>query len=381
MRDFFLGKKKNFAEVFLKIIFMQYSKFTFLNCLFVGTLSFVLFTSNSGGYPSDRSGSPIVGGATCASCHGGGAGGGSVTLTGAPSSYTYGTGYAMNLTMTGIPTSGGSGGIGGTGGFQIAAVSSSNTYIGTFVASSGTNVLGYGGLSHNAPKAHSGGSVSWIVNWTAPVSGNNQVKFYYVGNAADDTGDTSGDDIYTGTSAFIPLPVRLLGFEAQEGTNDVELSWQTASEENTRSFVVERKSSDDAAFSAISTITAKGTTQTPQHYSFRDVALENTTSIFYYRLKIVDNDGEIEYSATKSVKINHNNAVSIYPTVLSETAILSIFQEKNIAKDAFILDASGKTVQHTLLTEGRNDIEISLPIGQYFVKVGSVVKSILVLKN
>jgi hypothetical protein len=360
---------------------MQNSKFTFLNCLFVGALSFVLFTSNSGGYPSDRSGSPIVGGATCGSCHSGGAGGGTITLTGAPSSYTYGTGYAMTLTVTGIPTTGGSGGTGGTGGFQIAAVSSSNAYIGTFSASSGTKVLAYGGLSHNAPKAHSSGSATWIVNWNAPISGNNQVKFYYVGNAADDTGDTSGDDIYTGTSAFIPLPVRLLSFEAVEGANDVELSWQTASEENTRQFVVERKSSDDMDFSTISTIAAKGATQTPQHYSFRDVALESNSSIFYYRLKIVDKDGEIEYSATKSVKTNHNNTVSIYPTVLSENAILNIFQEKNVQKEVFILDTSGKVVQHALLAEGKNDIEISLPQGQYFIKMGSVVKSIFVLKN
>jgi hypothetical protein len=102
---------------------------------------------------------------------------------------------------------------------------------------------------------------------------------------------------YSGFSDFAPgggsgnttaLPVELISFTSTCIDNsEVELSWATASEVNSKSFVIE-KSIDAINFSKIVEIEAKGFSNTIQNYSFTDVESQN---LAYYRLKQYDIDG------------------------------------------------------------------------------------------
>ncbi|HRH69692.1 MAG TPA: hypothetical protein PLB89_09325 [Flavobacteriales bacterium] len=84
------------------------------------------------------------------------------------------------------------------------------------------------------------------------------------------------------------LPVELLSFTARQEQGYVELSWATASELNTGSYVIDR-SSDMEAFQPIGEVTAVGTSQQQNVYTWEDRApLEGTA---YYRLRIRDLDG------------------------------------------------------------------------------------------
>ena len=98
---------------------LKKSKFSFVYAFFMGFTFILLFSSNSGGFDSDRTGSPNSGGATCASCHVGGTGGGSVVLTNAPTTYAYNMTYNMTLTVADADMQ--------RAGFQITAVDALKT--------------------------------------------------------------------------------------------------------------------------------------------------------------------------------------------------------------------------------------------------------------
>ncbi|MVN78270.1 T9SS type A sorting domain-containing protein [Hymenobacter sp. HMF4947] len=116
-----------------------------------------------------------------------------------------------------------------------------------------------------------------------------------------------------------PLPVELTAFSGRAtGTGNL-LSWSTASELNSASFVIER-SADGTAFSTASSVAAAGNSNTARNYQYLDAAAPAGTS--YYRLRQVDQDGTSTYSPV--VVINRAEALSTtakpvaYPTIFSE---------------------------------------------------------------
>lgn len=170
------------------------SIFAFIS--FFGLLATEYALTNSGGPPPNNTGAP--GQSNCTSCHGGTVNSGSATrslvFNGNPNltSYTPGQTYTTVLTInqTGI----------GTFGFQMISRNANNTNVGTFIA---TNVnetqVSNGYFQHNSGgiTAATTGSKSWSFSWTAPATGTGTVSFYVATNAADGTGGTSGDAIYT----------------------------------------------------------------------------------------------------------------------------------------------------------------------------------------
>lgn len=163
---------------------------------FFGLLATEYALTNSGGPPPNHTGAP--GQSNCTSCHGGTVNSGpatrSLVFNGNPNltSYTPGQTYTAVLTInqTGI----------GTFGFQMISRNANNANVGTFIA---TNVnetqVSNGYLQHTSGgiTAATTGSKSWSFSWTAPATGTGTVSFYVATNAADGTGGTSGDAIYT----------------------------------------------------------------------------------------------------------------------------------------------------------------------------------------
>lgn len=170
------------------------SIFAFIS--FFGLLATEYALTSSGGPPPNHTGAP--GQSNCTSCHGGTVNSGSATrslvFNGNPNltSYTPGQTYTAVLTIN-------QAGI-GTFGFQMISRNANNTNVGTFIA---TNVnetqVSNGYFQHNSGgiTAATTGSKSWTFSWTAPATGTGTVSFYVATNAADGTGGTSGDAIYT----------------------------------------------------------------------------------------------------------------------------------------------------------------------------------------
>ncbi|HUP12932.1 MAG TPA: T9SS type A sorting domain-containing protein, partial [Niastella sp.] len=118
-----------------------------------------------------------------------------------------------------------------------------------------------------------------------------------------------------GFNNITSLPVQLVDFTAKREEDVVVLQWATASEQGIRQYDVELARGNQAlknnTFQKIGSVQSDGSTTT-QRYTFSDD--ENFKSgIRYYRLKIVEQDGSIHYSAIRSVFFSDAFTWQIYP--------------------------------------------------------------------
>ena len=108
------------------------------------------------------------------------------------------------------------------------------------------------------------------------------------------------------------LPVTLTGFSGKQSGSQIKLDWSTGAEINSAFFVIE-KSADGAFFSALASIKASANSSSTLYYSGIDANPQAGNN--YYRLKMVDKDGKLTYSAIIVVNatVNSNASISVYP--------------------------------------------------------------------
>ena len=137
------------------------------------------------------------------------------------------------------------------------------------------------------------------------------------------------------------LPVRLTRFVTELQGSAVSLSWETASEQNTDRFSIER-SSNGGRFRSIGTVKAKGNTNKPAAYNFRDNAPAEGTND--YRLAMVDRDGKTKHSKTVRIKIGSAAKTRAYPIPASSMLNVSTTQPPNTEIRFMVVDALGNPV-------------------------------------
>lgn len=182
--------------------------------------------------------------------------------------------------------------------------------------------------------------------------------------------------IITGSS-FLPLPIFLHSFSANKlGERSTKLDWRTSSEINSSHFEIQR-STDGLEWTYLGDVAAAGNSTTTRTYDFIDDKLplgRTKNQIFYYRLRMVDQDGAFKYSDIRGVNFNINDRgdVSIYPNPAAQffnldlTGIDFSIDEK---ATVYIYDMSGKLVrQKDIIGSGIEPINVSeLPAEAYNV--------------
>jgi hypothetical protein len=167
-------------------------------------------------------------------------------------------------------------------------------------------------------------------------------------------------------SSFI-IPVKLVAFTAQGQQRNVLLNWQTAQENNSDFYLVE-KSSDAIHFVTAARLAAAGNSSNPVYYSYTDLNAFTGSGILYYRLKITDRDGSFSYSPVVAVGMNADKSSSLlkfYPAIVSGTQPVNVemISNKNQALQIQIIDAAGRLVSVSKQTihTGYNKLDITLP--------------------
>lgn len=94
------------------------------------------------------------------------------------------------------------------------------------------------------------------------------------------------------------LPVNLTYFNAQSIDSQVELNWETAWEQNSREFIVQR-SNNLKEFGNVGRVAAAGESDGRRQYAFTD--FNPLPGNNYYRLRMVDKDDTYEYSKVRDV--------------------------------------------------------------------------------
>jgi len=129
------------------------------------------------------------------------------------------------------------------------------------------------------------------------------------------------------------------------------LTWGTASEINVSHFEIQR-SYDGTTFSTIDRVDALGGEGIATDYTYTDDQLTLTN---YYRLKIVDVDGQIEYSDVFTIQADCASGVSIsevFPNPTVNQFINVRFNSNMDHEDATVVvrDMLGRTMMEVPIT-------------------------------
>ncbi len=139
----------------------------------------------------------------------------------------------------------------------------------------------------------------------------------------------------------IALPLELLSFNAELNKNVVDLTWATASEQNSDYFTIER-SHDGIHFTELMKVKAAG--YSTHELNYKTVDEHPLLGISYYRLKQTDFDGSYKYSLIDQVNYqltNFNFAIIPNPTTI-DNLNLNISGAKDSEITINLIDASGK---------------------------------------
>lgn len=209
---------------------------------------------------------------------------------------------------------------------------------------------------------------------------------FYAGLAADNDvypdghSWTSYDDFSESTDIAFKalsnsvLPVRLVSFTAQKQNEDVLLQWSTASEQNTKRFIVEH-SLDGIQWHNIGAIAASGNSSSVINYSYTDS--HPALGMNYYRLLQMDIDGKSNYSKVRVVKFAIGGQVISLISNPVTNGELNV--QVNEATMLSLYDAGGRLVWKKQITPGVQNINVSnYTTGIYFLKAGTTTEKILV---
>lgn len=207
-------------------------------------------------------------------------------------------------------------------------------------------------------------------DWSAYAGGGDPciVGTYYNAPGANYTG-FSDFAIPGGSSLSTALPVELTAFTGQCIEGEVLLKWTTASEFNSKEFLLQR-SENGKAYQTITTIPAAGFSNMPKHYSFIDLSAKGSD---YYRLVELAIDGKETVHPFIYVTCDAVNHIHVYystPKIWSE---VTATHDKQLVFTIF--DVSGKLL-HTEtknISKGYNHFELNakdhLAKGVYLIQV------------
>lgn len=106
---------------------------------------------------------------------------------------------------------------------------------------------------------------------------------------------TSLSEWAIGSTGGNSLPVELTSFSGKIGNGYILLRWNTATESGSYGFEIERRDKNcNCSWQTIGFVLGNGNSNTPKDYSFKDDL--NTPGNYCYRLKMIDLDGEFDYS-------------------------------------------------------------------------------------
>lgn len=150
------------------------------------------------------------------------------------------------------------------------------------------------------------------------------------------------DEVIIDISCLLPITLSEFSGIAQQQT--VALHWTTAEELNAAQFIVER-SPDAHLFTPIGSVSAAGTTSTPQQYTFIDDA---PLSLNYYRLKQEDADGQFSYSEVIAVSNEHavttGQLIEAYYDPESQAVVMEYFAVQQGIIQVLCSDIQGRVV-------------------------------------
>lgn len=128
------------------------------------------------------------------------------------------------------------------------------------------------------------------------------------------------------------------------------------------------KSADGTNWSTIGEVKAAGNSSVKLNYSFTDKAASAGKQ--YYRLKIVDLDGSVEYSEIRQIGGTATSVVSVFPNPATDFVKVSVSGKGQTVVQ--LLSVSGKVMDQRKVAESNSVVNFSLngyAGGLYIIRV------------
>ena len=197
--------------------------------------------------------------------------------------------------------------------------------------------------------------------------------YHFELTVTDALGAVATDTVIINDGAAAVLPLTLLDFKASEKRDHILLQWTTTSETNTSHFEIEKLGTSQV-YEKAGALNAKGSFANLNQYQYSDHFA--TAGVNYYRLKMIDKDGQFTYSKVIAVNVKNTNAGSIAVlSVRAQGEVMNYFIKSSGVKPATILlaDMQGRVLysKSVVLSTGINALNhnVSLQKAAYVLKV------------
>jgi hypothetical protein len=188
---------------------------------------------------------------------------------------------------------------------------------------------------------------------------------------------TGFSGFFVSGGSIVPLPLTLVFFTGQSTAEGNVLHWETAMEENTENFEVQRQAAVDNSFQAIATLPAAGNSDQPRDYTYTDALTGVSGGAVSYRLKMTDLNGNFTYSrilvlGTMTVS---ELAVHVSPNPFHQPAAINVTVPEAGGGILTITDVAGHRIaeESLMLQAGTTSLDPSilanLSPGVYFLSV------------
>lgn len=171
----------------------------------------------------------------------------------------------------------------------------------------------------------------------------------------------------------VVLPIKIGTFTAVAYSGKTLLKWTTESEANSDFFQVER-SLDGSHYTALGVVNAAGSSSATLNYEYIDY--DPKPGVNYYRLKLVDRDGQYEYS--KVLTVVYKTSSSSQVTVVSSGVVwnklnLVLSSPSQQTATIAVFDAAGRILMTSSaeLQVGENTINRNMTVASsvYYCKI------------
>jgi len=180
---------------------------------------------------------------------------------------------------------------------------------------------------------------------------------------------------FVAQSNLITLPVQWQNFTAIKQNENALLQWSTASEQNTKEFIIQR-SSNATIWQELKKLPAAGNSNALMNYSYED--RQPLAGSNYYRILQTDIDGRFSYSDVKLVQFT--DAVQKVFIVQANPVINKIIQlQVNQPALITVYTLAGKLIKQQQAGAGPTTVDMSkFSAGIYLVKAGGQTEKLVI---
>ena len=212
---------------------------------------------------------------------------------------------------------------------------------------------------------HFGGYVGFYVS-------NND---YADGQAWTSNGFEPANDFAFKVLTNATLPVSFISFTAQKHTNNVLLKWSTASEQNSKDFIIQH-STDGNHWNNTGAVPAAGNSNSILNYSYTHT--DPVTGINYYRLLQTDIDGKSSTSDIRTVQFT-NAGDAVFTVMDNPVRNGQLKLRLNIPATLSLYNTNGKLLWKRQLNAGSQQLDVSdYSKGIYLLKSGESTRRIVI---